>query len=192
MSSHNLIDHFILSVFTFAITNIDDLVLLSVYFAFSNNKGAIIGGQYLGIVTLIAASLSGVILGSVFPSNYIRFLGLVPIAIGLKDLWTQFRKKEGQEDESPDTDNLSLLKVSGVTIANGGDNIGVYTPLFASLEIEVVPVYVLNFLLLTAVWCFLGYTLTRHRGVRTTLHRYKRFLLPAFLIGLGIWIIAGM
>jgi cadmium resistance protein CadD (predicted permease) len=192
VESNILINHIIAAIFTFTITNIDDLILLSAYFALSSkHKTSIVTGQYVGIIVLIVISLSGVIIGEIVPSMYIRYLGLVPIAIGLKELWSYLSNQDKQDDNAP-VSNLSILKVASITIANGGDNIGVYTPLFASLDSYIVPIYVVSFLILTALWCYLGYVLTRHHKIQEIMSKYKQFLLPLFLIALGLWILIGM
>ena len=63
-------------------------------------------------------------------------LGIAPIVIGIKKLVT-FRKKNEFNSKSKETaqdkkkNNLTFAAVAAVTFSNGGDNIGVYTPLFA-------------------------------------------------------------
>ena len=52
--------------------------------------------------------------------------------------------------------------VTLLTIANGGDNLSVYIPLF-SIHRAFIPLYALIFGVMTALWCLLGYYLTSHR-----------------------------
>jgi cadmium resistance protein CadD (predicted permease) len=49
-----------------------------------------------------------------------------------------------------------ILAVASVTVANGGDNLGVYIPLFAN-EPKSIGMYAALFALLTAIWCAVGY-----------------------------------
>jgi len=64
-------------------------------------------------------------------------LGIAPIVIGVKKLVTFKRKNESgpkSEEAAQDkekSNNLAFAGVAAVTFSNGGDNIGVYTPLFA-------------------------------------------------------------
>ncbi|MFG2425217.1 cadmium resistance transporter [Streptomyces sp. NPDC048448] len=48
------------------------------------------------------------------------------------------------------------LEVAAVTFANGGDNIGVYVPVFATAGVGGLTVYAVVFFMLIAVWCFAG------------------------------------
>jgi cadmium resistance protein CadD (predicted permease) len=191
MTLTELISHAGLSIVTFAITNADDLLLLSAWFAgFRASTRQIIAGQYLGICFLIAVSLSGIILGEILPPRYISFLGLVPIFLGFKALINHYRGK-ADDDNSIEKRSIHPMSVALVTIANGGDNIGVYTPLFATLKVEIIALYCTSFLVLTGVWCYLGFRLTDHPRVRAIFTRYQHIALPVFLIVLGLWILFG-
>lgn len=73
----------------FVATNIDDLLILAVFFTQVNarfSKRHIIFGQYLGFTALILASLPGFFGGLIVPRPLMRLLGIVPIAIGIIQL----------------------------------------------------------------------------------------------------------
>ena len=95
----------------------------------------IVAGQYLGIRALIAISLTAALVALVIPRPYIGLLGLIPIALGIKKMIVFWRRHIAAEDALHSTathsDFRRIIAVTGVTMANGGDNIGVYTPLFA-------------------------------------------------------------
>ncbi len=76
-----------------------------------------------------------------------------------------------------------------MTIANGGDNLGVYIPLFAG-DASMVPFYAGVFGVLTALWCFAGYLLVQNRMVGARIRRHGHVALPFVLIALGLWILA--
>ena len=75
------------------------------------------------------------------------------------------------------------------TAANGGDNLGVYIPVFAR-DLGLVPVSAAVFAVMTAVWCVVGRALVTHRLVAATMRRLAASLLPYVLIGLGLWILS--
>jgi len=54
----------------------------------------------------------------------------IAIVLGLWAAWQAFRGEDDDEDVS--SKKLSTLAVAGVTFANGGDNIGVYVPVFTA------------------------------------------------------------
>lgn len=184
-----MIPHIGLAVVTFVITNIDDLLILSVYFAAPSYRGRnIVAGQFVGIITLILISLTGVVLGNFLSDRWISLLGILPIIVGIKELLSE--EGEESEDFSVKSTHFQFINVALVTIANGGDNIGVYVPLFASLPgPEFVWMYVTVFLILTAVLCVFAYYLTSHPKVKHYAENWGHKILPYFLILLGLYIL---
>lgn len=187
-----MIKHIGIAAITFIITNIDDLLILSVYFADPRFKTKnIVTGQYIGIILLVATSLCGVFLGTLLGEKSASLLGILPILLGIKDL-VSLRKKNGKTGENEIEEQQSqfqFLSVAMVTIANGGDNIGVYAPLFATIETSLVVAYVFIFLILTGVLCLLGYWLVSHQTIKNIFARFGKIILPVFLILLGIYIL---
>ena len=76
-----------------------------------------------------------------------------------------------------------------VTMANGGDNIGVYTPSFAIRSASEIAVIALIFVVITALWCFLAHTMVNHPKLGLLIRRYGHRLAPVVLIGLGMLIL---
>lgn len=189
-----------LAVVVFVSTNVDDLFLLSAFFADGKLRPrSIVAGQYLGIGVLVAASTLAALASLVIPPGWIALLGLVPLGLGIHRL---LELRRGAEEEDEEAEILSgerqaqrrtrsqALAVSAVTLANGGDNLGVYIPLFASRP-AAIPVYAAVFAILTALWCGLGWLLVNNRWLGAPLRRYGHVLLPFVLVGLGVWILSG-
>ncbi|MEK8110087.1 cadmium resistance transporter [Micromonospora sp. M12] len=138
----------------FAATDIDDIVILTLFFVAARTTGRprpweIVAGQYLGIGALALAS--AVIAGGllVVPDPWTGLLGLLPIALGVRAL------RSTDDDETPAV-VTGTLGVAGVTIANGADNVAVYVPVFRALGVADSAVFLLVFVLLIAVWCAAG------------------------------------
>ena len=85
--------------------------------------------------------------------------------------------------------SLPIYNVAIITVANGGDNIGIYVPLFASSSLTEFAIIIAVFYLLIGVWCWLAYHLTRHLIVGKIINRYGQTIIPFILIGLGVFII---
>jgi cadmium resistance protein CadD (predicted permease) len=169
----------------------DDLLLLSFYFSNPLIKSKnIILGQYLGIFTLITISFVLALAGKQLNSPWIGLLGFVPIFLGIKALVNTLKRKEDNDDSSvSESPGIGLWNIALITIANGGDNIGVYTPLFVSADIEKIILYIFLFSILIALWCALGYYLVKLPLIKKTFVRYGHCLLPFFLIALGVSIL---
>jgi cadmium resistance protein CadD (predicted permease) len=91
--------------------------------------------------------------------------------------------------EDARTNGLGALSVAAVTFANGGDNIAVYVPVFATAGTDGLVVYVVVFLVLVGVWCAVGrYFATRQR-VAQALARWGHLVLPVVLVALGLTIL---
>lgn len=183
-----MIPHIGLAIVTFLITNIDDLLILSVYFASpAYTRRNIVIGQFAGIITLILLSLAGMLIGNLVEDRWISLLGLLPIGLGIKDLLS--KDESDDDDVSKSKTHFQFLNIALVTIANGGDNIGVYVPLFANLERVEVSLYVVVFLAMTAVLCVIAYYFVNHPRVKKIFEKYGKIILPYFLILLGLFIL---
>ncbi len=183
-------------------TNLDDIVILMLFFAQRDNTlrpSQVVIGQYLGFSILVILSLPGFFGGLLVPKPWIGLLGFLPILIGLKDLakWNESkdqvqgisRSAHPAPKRSISGLNSQTYRVAAVTVANGGDNIGIYLPLFASGDWIRLMVILAVFFVLLGVWCFLGYRLAIHPTVASLLGRYSRILIPFILIGLGSFIL---
>ena len=176
----------------FVATNIDDIIVLSLFFARgAGRKGttaAILMGQYLGFLgILVASSVVGLGFNAVIPTDLIRYFGLIPLLLGLWAAWQAFRGEDDDEDISGK--KLSTLAVAGVTFANGGDNIGVYVPVFTTSTPTEVAVYCAVFLVLVAPLVWAARFVATRPGIAEALEKWESVLFPVVLIALGISIL---
>lgn len=182
------------SILAFVSTNIDDLFLLTLFFGNKRFKDIeIITGQYLGIVLLIAISLTGSLADIFVSQKYIGLLGLIPIYLGIRgmvDLVTVQRKDDVATDTGASAAwHNNVLTVAGVTFANGGDNIGIYVPLFSTLNAGNKIIMVIVFLALTFLWCMVAKYFTKHPYAEKLVSRYGHIMTPFVLLLLGAYII---
>ena len=181
------------SIIAFASTNLDDIFILTLFYGTKRFKEReIVAGQFLGIATLIAISLIGSLVGLLIDQSYIGLLGLIPIYLGGKGIWALLKNKENN-DEGDDVyknerKNKSLT-VAGVTIANGGDNIGIYVPLFATLTWTNKLTMTTIFLAMTFLWCLIAKYFAKHPYVAKTVEKYGHILTPLVLVLLGFYIL---
>ena len=192
----------------FVASNLDDIIILMLFFSQTNatfRRRHIVFGQYLGFTLIIIASLPGYFGGLFLPRKWLGLLGLLPIAIGIIRL-AQLNKDEKEVQTVTDefkriSLNMPILsiiasilspqtyKVAAVTLANSGDNIGIYIPIFASSHSQDLEVFLAVFFLLVAVWCYIAYILSRHPVIAHVLTHYGHAIVPFFLICLGIYIL---
>ncbi|MBX3232085.1 MAG: cadmium resistance transporter [Labilithrix sp.] len=194
IASSELLATFVKGVVVFASTNVDDVVLLTVLFADPTLRPrAVVGGQVLGIAVLVGASVAVAAFAVAVPARWISLVGIVPLALGLYK-GVEVLRARGVDEGGPPKERLAgasqVLAVAAVTIANGGDNLGVYVPLFA-VERRHLFVYVPVFAVMTALWCALAFRLVDNQAVRSKVRRYGRVVLPIVLVLLGLQILAG-
>jgi cadmium resistance protein CadD (predicted permease) len=180
------------AVVLFAGTDVDDLVVLTVLFLSARatgrpRPGQIWAGQYLGIAALVAVSALAAVGLTVVPDRWVWLLGLIPFALGVKGLVSAVR---GSVDEAPVV-ATGVLSVAGVTIANGADNLAVYTPLFRTIGLADSLVTVAVFAVGVAVWCAAGSWFGSHAKVVAVVRRYGHWIVPVVFMLLGVVIMVG-
>ncbi len=191
------------AITAFIATNLDDMFILIYFFTRNEfNKGSIVLGQYIGISLLILISMLAYFFKFIIPPSYIALLGIFPIAIGLNHL-CNFKNNSShnlsnkinytnKKDIVPDNSSLSImniLKVATVTFSNGGDNIGVYAPLFASLSISQIFLTSTTFLVMVGIWCIISYIMVINKIIGNKLQEYGHIILPFVLIIIGIGVL---
>jgi cadmium resistance protein CadD (predicted permease) len=175
------------SLTTFAATNLDDIFLLTVFFARRVPTRRVVAGQYLGFAAIVAVSFALVWgVSHTIPRVWIRILGILPVAIGVKELvHAQRFKTVHAERVNP---SLSVLSIAAITLANGADNVGVYAPFFVASRMHLQLVLVV-YGLLVLVWCAVGKWFGHHALVLKSLDCWGHGIVPFVLIGLGSYIL---
>lgn len=183
-----------LAIVVFASTNVDDVFVLLGFFSDRKFRPRqVVIGQYLGITALYGISVVASLISLVVPAAYIGLLGFAPIFIGLKRLW-ELRAGHGAEGDPQDHEQASaghgnIVAVAVVTMANGGDNISTYTPLFATRTVYEIAIFGLVFTVMTAAWLAAAYHLTNHPTIGAPIRRYGRRVVPFVLVALGVLIL---
>ena len=181
----------------FVATNIDDIIVLSLFYARgAGQRGTtrkILAGQYLGFggILLVAVVVS---LGArtFLPEAALPYFGLIPLTLGLYAAWQVWRNRDEDDDDDEakvGDRQVGTLTVAAVTFANGGDNIGVYVPVFATASTTAVIAYCLVFIALVGLLVLAARYVATRRPIAELLERWEHILFPLVLIGLGVVII---
>ncbi len=179
-----------LAIVLFVSTNVDDLLVLIGFFADARFRvSEIVAGQYVGVAVLFAVSAAGALLSLVIPRAYLGLLGIFPILIGIRRLLELRHDRTQTESGKALNPHGNTATVALVTIANGGDNIGVYMPSFAVHSGGQIGVIAAVFVVMTALWCVLARWMVSHRRLGAPLRRYGHIVAPVVLIGIGILIV---
>ena len=154
----------------FVVTNLDDLALLGLLVASGVTFGRLVAGQYLAwaVIAVLAAGVATLV-----PADALRWLGLLPIAIGLKELL------ERDEEHPP----LGTPSVAAIALAGGVDDVGVLPPVFATGNTAL---FIAVFAALIVPWCLLARWLATRPPVAAAIARLGRFAVPVALIAIGV------
>lgn len=179
-------------------TSIDYLFILMIIFSQAHTKKGlqhIYWGQYLGTGILVAVSLLIAYVLNYIPQDWILgFLGLIPIFLGIRiAIKGEEEAEEAEEEEVLEKveskgANRLFWTVAFITIASGGDNLGIYIPYFTSLSISEILMALVIFAVSIPLLCYISYRLAKISFVSETLENYERVIVPIVFIGLGIFI----
>lgn len=185
-----IISVLVIAIVLFVSTNIDDIFVLLSFFADPRYKARhIVLGQYLGIATLVIVSVVASLVSLVLPPAYVGFLGLLPIAIGSKKLFALWQGQDSAGDDVHTANAGNVLAVAAVTIANGGDNIGIYTPVFATSSALTIAAIILVFAIMVAVWLAFAHWLMNHPVWGSPIRKFGHVMTPLVLIAVGIFVL---
>lgn len=177
-------------------TSIDYLIILIILFAqLSQNKQKwhIYAGQYLGTGLLVGASLVAAYVVNFVPEEWmVGLLGLIPIYLGIR---FAIVGEDAEEEEEEIIERLEQSKanqlfwtVTLLTIASGGDNLGIYIPYFASLDWSQTLVALLVFVIGIIIFCEISQVLSSIPLIFETIEKYERIIVPLVFILLGLYI----
>ncbi|MDS9070346.1 CadD family cadmium resistance transporter [Streptococcus pneumoniae] len=172
------------------------LIILIILFAqLSQNKQKwhIYAGQYLGTGLLVGASLVAAYVVNFVPEEWmVGLLGLIPIYLGIR---FAILGEDAEEEEEEIIERLEQSKanqlfwtVTLLTIASGGDNLGIYIPYFASLDWSQTLVALLVFVIGIIIFCEISRVLSSIPLIFETIEKYERIIVPLVFILLGLYI----
>ena len=114
-----IIKTIILTVISFVATNIDDLVIDIFFFTEIKNKKDIkivVLGKYLDLGFLVLVSIIASFGLNFIPFAYIRYLGFIPLYLGIKEI---IHNKDDEEVKVKQSSNLmsNVILITGLSAA---------------------------------------------------------------------------
>lgn len=176
-------------------TSIDYLFILIIMFTQltdTSQKQHIYAGQYLGTAILVGMSLFAAYIVGFIPQDWmVGLLGLIPLFLGIRfalvgeddEDEAEIRKKLNQRDSARFFWTVTLL-----TIASGGDNLGIYIPYFSALDWSQIIIVLFVFALGIIALVEISQRLSSMPYISETIEKYERLIVPIVFIGLGLYI----
>ncbi len=192
-SIQEILTDLLLAVSGFAATNLENVVVLvAVFCAECRNSTAVRLGFGLGALVLLALSLTTLALTEVVPVSYLGWLGIIPIAFGVREIFRR-AEDESSEDAGGGKARGTLLKVTAAAamlmIVNGGDTIAVFAPLFAETLPFGVVIMVIGYSLTALVLAVVTGRACTHPGLAVPLQRFGPRIAPYIMIAIGIYVL---
>lgn len=188
-----IVTELLLALGGFAATNLENLVILvAVFCNRSENSKLVALGFFAGAMALLAISLAAHFLNSIIPVDYLGLLGLIPIALGIRELLRSARTDADvaqQRQRRSGTGRNTFLAIMILMLANGGDTLAVFAPLVAETKPSGVLVLGLGFTVAAAILALIARHACAHPGLARHLGRYGPRIAPYVMIGIGLYIL---
>ena len=170
-------------------TNVDNLLLLVGWMLGrrASTLQIFAGHGLAAIAVLLAAFLLG-LSAAALPTDYIGYLGVVPIVLGMNMLLRKIRgRTQLRVDATPQT--LSVFAVATTLFANSADTMLVFSPLLADSEVATDYLIVAAYPVMAAVWFVLALFFSRHAARLRGLSAAAEWLAPLIMITVGLYIL---
>ena len=126
------------------------------------------------------------------PVDYIPYIGLVPLGIGLYELYQLIRGKKPEtagNPEIPDAKRGTFWTVALIMIAHSWDSIGVLAPLLSDTRPGLVSWMAISVVAAASLLTLVAQRAVAHPKIRIQLERFAPKILPFLLIGVGLYIL---
>ena len=180
------------ALLVFISTSIDYLVVLIILFANQRTRGikSIYIGQYLGTGILVGVSLIAAYFLNYIPQDWmIGFLGLIPLGLGIRSIFVDEDVDEDSIGNQIKNNQSQIFAITGLTLAMGGDNLGIYIPYFTGMNVGQIVIVLAVFIIGIFLLCQLAKRFATIPMIGGIIERYGRIIVPVIFIGLGIYIL---
>jgi cadmium resistance protein CadD (predicted permease) len=181
----DIVTALILAFVTYASTNLDNLLLLSGLATGRSDRRPIAYGFVGAAVLTGTISVGFVMLSWFLAPDLIRYLGVVPIVLGMKMLIAR-----PTEERRRAASALTAPGIALVLLANSTDTIASFGPLFAESEPVVVAGLLAGYAITAGLWLALVMRLSRSSALGARTAAALQRLTPLIMIAVGLYILA--
>ncbi len=181
------------SFVAFLSTSIDNLFLLVTLSLHPKyGTGKVRAGYLLAIVLMLVICVILAQSAQLMPTKLIPYIGLIPLGIGLYELYQLLFNKEDSSTiahEGLTTGKGTVWAIAVIMLTHSWDSIGVLAPLFADTRTTLLPWMAVSVLTTGALLILTGQWAVSHPKTRQILAKVAPKILPFLLIGVGIYIL---
>lgn len=180
------------SVAAFVATSIDNLLVLSGLLAVSaTGRTRVLAGYLVATVVVLGLSWAIARIGDFIPVDYLGFLGLVPLAMGVFQLRAQQRADQAPEEGTPRSSAAPGVVTTAMTfLALSSDSVAVLVPLLAESPARLDVVILGVGAGMALLWFWVGQIAVAHPTWQAYVRRLGPRLVPYLLIAIGLYVLA--
>jgi cadmium resistance transport/sequestration family protein len=159
----------------------------------SEHKGkgkTITFNYFLGTFLLVLIGLLGAWGLVLIPLKWvIGLIGLIPIIMGVKIFFDGDDDDEEKAVAASKKFHMLWMQVLVITLAMGADDLGVYIPLFTTLDtFEMIQMFIV-FVIGTAILCLVSYRLTKIDKLKQFIEQKERYLVSIIFVVIGVMVL---
>ncbi len=177
-------------------TNFDNLAILSVFTVKPGYRSFYVRMTFVlvCVTVLLVSLLLAKAAASSGLAGHIRYLGLIPVGLGLFQLLRLMLDRTSSDGADLDDQPAAMgfpayVGFALVLLANSGDSVSVMTPLLADLKPTLVLASFGAAMIVAMAMTWFANILTRHPVSRATLEKLAKWALPFLLIVIGVLIL---
>ncbi len=171
----------------FVATNMDNMLLLTGLLAASSRQTPVLIGYLLTAFMVIALSLVIALLGDVVDTRYVGFLGLLPVALGMKGMVSLIRgARRISASAAPVT---GVWPTVAVVLPMSGDSLAVYIPLLADTRAAMDVLIIATLSVCAVTMAFVSRALVTRPALRERIGSAGAWIMPPLMIGIGAYVL---
>ncbi len=180
------------SIFAFLATNMDNFAILSALFArYRDARSSVFAGHLLAVgLTLLAAGLLGEAANAV-PVQYLGYLGIVPIAMGLYWMFRWFYPGDVTTTAGPGRQAGKAMVVTFLSLlSNSTDTLLTQAVVFADTTARLDWLIAVSVFAVAACLALAAYHGVRNPRIGPVIEAYASRIAPFIMIGVGTYVLA--
>ncbi len=188
-----MIKTIITAIITYLATSIDEIPVLFMLYMSSEHKGkgkTITFTYFMGTFLLVLIGLLGAWGLVLIPLKWmVGLIGLIPIIMGIKILFDDDDNDEEKAIAASKKCNTLWLRVLIITLAMGVDDLGVYIPLFTTLNGFDILQLLFVFAVGTLILCLISYRLTGIDILKRFIESREKYIVGIVFIVIGVMVL---
>jgi cadmium resistance protein CadD (predicted permease) len=183
-----------IAVGAFVATNLDNLALLAAFLVRYRHRTFIVAAAYLASVLILSLSGYGVSRAAeIVPVEYLAWLGLVPISLGIAGVVNLFRENSSADDTREIAlggSRAAFLATVTSQLGNGADTILTFGALFADSNPAADTLIAITIAAMAVIFLVGARYAVGHPALRKSIENHAHRITPFILIIVGAYILA--